>query len=188
MDKAIIALKQGITIELQGHIIKADISPCSFMNKTYGLQLSLLLMKGDVAVSREYVHNPAVFPETATEADVQAMLEGVKFQVCPCCGTPTFVSTNKYDNRKARCEQCAAREFRAELDKIKVAEDAKFKRQCDKMKAQGMKYMVDIVVHSTGDDKVVTHFMSDLPTDMIKFAKKAHPRAVQLDIGNAKAL
>ncbi len=189
MDKAIAALKQGVSLSLQGNEVHVEISPCSFMYPNYGLQLSLSLRVAGKEVSKEFVLNKTVTPATATEADVQALLDTVRFQKCPCCGTATFVSTNPHDNRNAKCDPCFMTELRASFADSQAKADAKFKKHCEKMKQQGFKHMVDIVVHSaSGSDKVVTHFISDIPTDIKKFAKQQHPRAVQLDIGRIQTL
>jgi hypothetical protein len=189
MDKAIENLRQEVIYKLCGKDVHVEIAPCSFMYPNYGLQLMLKLKQDGKLISSDTLINKQVTPATATAADVDKMLETVSFQACPCCGTPTFSTHEKFDNRHGKCEPCFMKQLDAEFAEAEAKEMLKFKKHCAKMKAQGFKYMVDIVVHSNrGSDKVVTYFMADMPADMNKFAKQKHPRAAALDIGTVTAL
>lgn len=155
---------------VDGHELKANISPASWMYPGYGLQLRVSLADagGGASGGVAYLNDKAVDGSSPTEEQVMNLFG--KVGLCKCskrgCAHMAFDPATVKSNREGECEPC----FMDKLNAVFVMEhekESKKEAALDaKMKAKGYTHKVVAWVHPLrGDDyQLIMHTMGK-PTD-----------------------
>lgn len=148
--------------ETAGAKLALTVSPASWMYKDYPLQVKISLAGGGSASLADRTKRF----ETATEADLQGMLDSVRLTPCCKCGQPAFDPATVETNRGGQCEAC----FIDELDQTFAAEQKKeakkVVRRDARQKKLGMTHRVTAWIHpkAGGDDYQVDIYAKGEPT------------------------
>ena len=159
------------TFEAAGREFAATISPCSWMNRGYPLQVKVEMSGGGGTV-----HFKSSMPFTeATEQTADDLLAQLKTCACKKCGALAFDHPEPITNRAGMCEQCFVAGIYADYDKAMVKEKAKIAKRELALKAKGYTYRAQAWIHGRGDDRQITWYFKEKPTDAAirKMIKKA---------------
>lgn len=145
-----------------GAELTATISPCSWMYKGYGLQVSVQMKGGGDVIK----HRKDVTFEDATEAQAIELAESIGVITCSRCGKPAFDPATCDTNRAELCEHCFLFDLNAKYEKDKKKEEQKLKRRDAAKKKQGYTHRVTAWVHpeAGGDDYMVDLYCPGKPT------------------------
>lgn len=170
--------KASVSREIAGAILTAEVSPCSWMNPTYGFQISVTMSEGG---GKAYVHEKELAFADATVGDMSRLLETIGVIACVKCGKPAFDPDTVRTNREKQCERCFMAKLNAEFEEGRKKEARRTAENDAKYKKQGYTHRVDAWIHrNDGDDVAVSYYMQD-PTDAQIRAKLRKARSVVLD-------
>lgn len=145
------------TIDHNGEQVFYSVSPCSWMNKHYGLQVQISLKPNAVNAESEFIRDKGI---EATDKPKQELDAAAKVMVEKWLGeNGTAILHENVAKWKA-----AAAEFAREF----AAEDARFaaqqKKDDKKYKAKGYTHRVDAWIHpDDGDDYQTTTYFAGEP-------------------------
>jgi hypothetical protein len=109
--------------------LEGEVSPCVFLYPQYPLQVQVsLLCEPDTPLGIAYAVNRTLTAETATDADVSALLAAVLTMPCTRCSEPAFDPTTVDTNRGGLCESCFVADLNAALAKRAEAERRRLAR------------------------------------------------------------
>jgi len=149
-----------VTDEREGDIrLSADVSPCSWLNHDYGLQIQVTMAGG----GNVCVIDKAVKFADATEADVRRLLAIVRTKPCSRCGKTAFDPESVRTNRQGLCEQCFMADLTAEFDKATAKEKKRMAKADAKYRATGHTHRVDAWIHTGGGDQPVSFYFKGSP-------------------------
>ncbi len=146
---------------INGDKVNISISPCSWMDEYYGLQLKCTLLSTNETI---YIISKIKYNE-ATDEDFDNLCTTLYLDT-PCkCGNNRLRSSKMIStNRGDLCEKC----FIEKLDKefaIEAEEEKKeIEAQDKKMKQKGFNYKVTAWIHGNGDDQCVEIYYKTEPT------------------------
>jgi len=160
---------------VRGLDVTVEVSPCSWMYPTYGLQLQFKL-PSDCETGRPtagcFEHLKKPWAEV-TRADYDQLVKQTLsklaangLQTCASCGRITW-NPALFDKpgKVARCETCFMWELEAELAREARAEAARVQREDRAMERDGFTHRVDAWVHpAMGDDRQVSWYVKGRPT------------------------
>lgn len=152
------ALPSGVSLE-------GRVSPCVFTNRGYPLQVQVTLKLPDGTPSGvAYAVNRSLTAESATDADVVRLLEGVSTRPCSRCSVPAFDATTIETNRGELCESCFLDDLHRECALVLEAELSQIKERDQQMKSQGMRFRITAWIHpDNGDDYQVDWYAQTAP-------------------------
>lgn len=149
---------QGVTLSL-------EVSPCSWMYPTYGLQVTVRIEGG----GNIHVHDKTVLFQDATVDDLNRLFDTVRLKPCKRCGTLTFDPESVSTNREGLCEECFLGDLRKDIDKA-AERDAKRQRAADaKKRAAGYTHRVNAWVHpDAGEDFQIVMYAVNPTVEIIE--------------------
>ncbi len=159
------------TFETAGREFTAAISPASWMNPGYPLQLKVEMSGGGGTA-----HFKSSMPFTeATEQTADDLLAQLKTCACKKCGALAFDHPEPITNRAGKCELCFIAQIDEIYEKAMVKERAKIAKRELALKAKGYAYRVQAWIHGRGDDRQITWYFQEKPTEAAikKMIKKA---------------
>lgn len=137
------------TWELGGASLHAEISPCSWMYPSYGLQIKVTIKDGGAA----YLRNADVIWAQARKSDFDALTERVAILPCPRCSRPAFDPKAVDTNRAGLCEDCFLADLNLEFAAAQAEEAQKVAEQDAEQVRSGSTHRVTAWVHPPqGDD------------------------------------
>lgn len=92
-----------LTRSMDGADLTLQVSPCSWLDAGYGLQVQITMAGGGSAYL--LAENGLMF-EDATESDLAPFFDRVRIVSCPHCGAPAFDPKVVMTNRGGSCESC----------------------------------------------------------------------------------
>lgn len=162
--------------EVSGIRIEAKISPCSWMYKHIGLQLSL----SAPGVGNAHARGKIAFDQ-ATAEDAQKILDSVRIIPCKTCGKPAFDPKTVAGGPDGDCGVCRIAKIDAEIAVEAAKEQAKLKRMDAKYKKQGYTHRIEGWIHpATGDDRQISFWMKN-PTEAQIKSELRKARSTVLD-------
>ncbi|WP_437186537.1 hypothetical protein SH668x_003691 [Planctomicrobium sp. SH668] len=146
--------------------LEGEVSPCVFMYPRYPLQVEARLRNAaGTPLGKACAVNRSLTAETATDADVSALLSTIRTMPCIRCSGPAFNPTTVDTNRGGLCESCFVADLDAELARFSERERRKLAKQDCRMKAKGMRVRVSVWVHpAVGDDYQADWYFPAQPT------------------------
>lgn len=132
--------------------VYCEISPCSWMNQAYGMQVKLSLRKG--ASNAE-----SVFLRWGTSYN-DSCSDDVKSHVSEFIAQKRIIEIQKAEAEWAK----ASVELKARMRKSEAKRKEEDAAMLAKRKAEGYKYVVMAWIHSHGDDKLIKGFFAKKPT------------------------
>lgn len=152
------------TFDVDGHPATAQVSPCSWMYKGYGLQVEV-----NILGSRRYFNEKATSFETATEADVARLASQVKVCSCVRCNGPAVMddpSVHPKYSSKGLCPKCLTADFEAEFAKEQAKEAKREEAEDKKMVSKGYNFKTVAWIHPAGggDDYQIVLYSVKAPT------------------------
>ncbi|WP_176000295.1 hypothetical protein [Burkholderia vietnamiensis] len=170
--------KESVSREVAGAILKAEVSPCSWMNSKYGFQIKVTMSDGG---GNAFVHEKELAFADATVGDMSRLLETIGVISCVKCSKPAFDPDTVRTNREKKCERCFMGELNAEFEKGREKAARRMAKNDEKYKKQGYTHRVDAWIHrDAGDDVAVSYYMKD-PTDAQIQAELRKARSVVLN-------
>lgn len=147
-------------IEHNGEKVFFEVSPCSWMNKGYGLQVQISVKANPVNAESEFIRDKAI---EATERTKQELEDAAKVMVTEWLGAN---GTALLHDNVAKW-QAARAEFARDLQKEEERFAAKQAKDDKKYKAKGYTHRVDAVIHPTsgGDDYMTSTYYAGKPTE-----------------------
>lgn len=147
-------------------VLKAAVSPCSWMYAGYGLQIAVSLPDG----GKTYVHRRDLPFERATEGDVRGLLDSVRIIPCKKCGSPAFDPADAGSRRDGECEPCSQAEARAALNREQQAETIRRLKIDAERRKDGFTHRIDAWIHRDegGDDGHVCVYMRNPTANEIR--------------------
>jgi hypothetical protein len=148
-------------VSLEGHV-----SPCVFMDPGYPLQVQVTLKHSGKVLGVAYALNRTKEAHTYRDADVEALLAGIRLASCHRCAAPAFDTATVETNRSGLCESCFLGDLEAELTDAEEAEQREIAARDEEMKKAGMKFRVSAWIHPEegGDDCFVDWYLAAQPT------------------------
>jgi len=148
---------------VDGVKVTATVAPCSWMYRSYGLQVMLRLPGGALAS----IHRKRIPFEKATEADVRTTLDAVTLCKCRLCGKPAFDPAILDVDRDGQCEECFANKIRAEYAASEAKAAVALAEQDAEMKGRGYTHRIEAFIHPVhgGDDYPLLVYMAE-PTEV----------------------
>lgn len=146
------------TLEKNGTTVHGEVSPCSFMYPTYGLQIRL-------ALSEKACNAESIFAIDKT-LEVSEMDDGALRTACLALAEAKLAGSGiaELEAQVAKWKQARA-QFEAEDAKRQSAQAKRDAREDAKMKAQGFTHKVVGWVHPlSGDDYMVEGYVRGVPT------------------------
>ena len=150
--------------KFENDAITAEISPCSYMYSTSGLQISVVLK---ATGQREFPRKPVNFAD-ATEADAMELVNSIVYTTCKCGNARIDAEKMGLNsNRGELCETCFMYDLNAQFAIDKAKEDKRLLAYDNKMKAKGYLHKVCAWIHPKrgGDDYQIDYYFMELPTD-----------------------
>lgn len=151
-----------LTREIGESKLSLQVSPCSWMYKGYPLQVEVQLAGGGNAF---LTHESKRF-DTATQDDLQGMLDRVRLVPCCKCGKPAFDPATVETNRKGQCEACFMEDLNKLFEKDRKKEEAKLAKRIERYKQRGFTHLVSAWVHplAGGDDHQIEAWFNGEPS------------------------
>ena len=152
--------------KFENDTITAEISPCSYMNSTLGLQISVILK---ATGQREFPRKPVDFAD-ATESDAMELVNSIIYTTCKCGNVRIDAEKMGLNsNRGELCETCFIYDLNAQFAIDKAKEDKRLIAYDNKMKAKGYKFKVTAWIHPKrgGDDYQIDYYFMEQPTDEV---------------------
>lgn len=158
---------------VNGVAVTVEVSPCSWMYPTYGLQLHFRLPSDKARpVAGRFVNLKKPWAEV-TRADYDGLVQDTLaklaaggMQPCATCGTVTWNPVVFGPPKQTpRCDVCFTRELDKEFAQEEARAAARVRRKDRTMARQGFTHRVDAWVHpATGDDRAVSWYAKGRPT------------------------
>lgn len=168
-----------LTRELDGVPLSLNVSPCSWMYPTYGLQVQVTMAGG----GNVYIHDKTLPFEKATEADLNQMFDQVRLVACTRCGKPAFDPSAHKTNRAGLCEACFVADLDVEFKKAQETENTRMKRMDAKRKKEGFTHRVDAWIHPKrgGSDYQIAIYVKGEPSEAFIKAELGKKSSVTTD-------
>lgn len=146
---------------VHGIELKVSVSPCSWMNEGYGLQVEYTSADRR---SHGFIGDKKFDQANATKENVVEMLQThLTLQDCGTCKLPCLIDPKS--NRGTSCEKCFMKALRSEWDKEDALEEKKLEAEIAKMKKQGYTHRVAMWIHpASGDDYQMDVYTKGEPT------------------------
>lgn len=138
-----------VVISHQSNLVYVQVSPCSWMNRGYGLQIGLSLVPNAPGIATAFTLNKEIKATELTDAELQsqALALATYFLATPDGYAQVVEAQKAYAAWRA---EAAAHE--AEVNAAAALADKAWR---EKMKAQGFTDCIDYVIHpKNGDDQV----------------------------------
>lgn len=146
--------------------LKGRVSPCVFMNPGYPLQLQVTLEHGGRSLGVAYAVDRTKGADTYADADIEALLTGIRILPCNRCAAPAFDPESIDTNRAGLCESCFLEDLESAFARAAEAEQQELADRDRRMKQEGMKVRVSAWVHPEegGDDYPLDWYLETQPT------------------------
>lgn len=147
--------------EIDGHKLKARVSPCVWMYAGHVLQIQIELEEGGSASMQD----KTVTWENTTEQHIIDLCNKVKLVPCKTCGKPAFDPSVVSTNREGECEDCFIKAIRKRLDEAQAREIAKIAQRDKRKLKEGYTHRVTAWIHpDRGDDYQMDIYWGKKPT------------------------
>ena len=157
-------MKTTYQLQRNGISLKAEISPCVWGHKGYPLQVRVY-DPNDGMLGDTFLRDKSKNWDTATEADVRALLKTVKLSECVNDGCTNLRFIDPESNRAGQCEKCFCAKLDEEYQEAVKEEEAQLAKQDKQQYKKGMRYRVTAWIHGQGgDDQQVDIYFSKKPT------------------------
>jgi hypothetical protein len=149
-----------------GISLRAEVSPCVFMDPGYPLQITVTLhRRREKSLGTARAVDRSKTAATFASTDVERLLECVRITPCPRCAAPAFDPRTVETNRNGLCEMCFLRDLEAECAVAAKAAQERLADRDRRMKERGMAVRVSACVHpESGDDYAVDWYFPSCPT------------------------
>lgn len=147
---------------INGEVFEARVSPCCWMHHGYPLQITVTAVGCPDMLTTVSRRDKVL--ATATELDIQALLDEMPHGICKCGKVAIRFQGEPNAVRPPRCEQCHAEHGRKEWQAIAAKRAERRKQQDRQSKAEGYTHRVEAWIHPENDDDVCVVFYGRNPT------------------------
>jgi hypothetical protein len=170
----------------QGHSFTAEISPCSWMDPDYGLQVGIAIDGDHSNGGMRFSRSKKPFAK-CTVADFEALLVNIEVRPCPRCATGVRLVGSRDDTDL--CERCFLQDLDRSFAALLAREQAGEAIADRRARARGYTHKVSAWVHPhAGDDYQIVFYSTGEPSAATAHAQLRKERSVRLDDYTVQAL